>query len=50
VADDSTLLSKRDQLAKKVVESLAAVGIFKRGGKKKFSSGTVKKAFANLVF
>ena len=50
VANDSTLLSKRDQLAKKVVQSLTDVGIFKRGGKKPFDPGTVKKAFVNLVF
>lgn len=50
VADDSTLLSKRDQLAKKVVQSLTDVGFFKRGGKKPFDPGTVKKAFVNIQF
>ena len=48
VADDPTLLKKRDQLANKVVQSLTAVGIFKRGGKKPFDPGTVKKAFVNV--
>ena len=50
VADDSTLLSKRDQLAKKVVQSLTDIGICKRGGKKPFDPGTVKKAFVNIQF
>jgi hypothetical protein len=50
VADDPTLRLKRDQLANKVVQLLTDVGIFKRGGKKPFDPGTVKKAFVNVRF
>lgn len=46
--DDSTLLTKRDTLAKKVVQSLTNIGIKKRGGKKSFNPGTIKKAFSNV--
>ena len=49
VVEDSTLLIKRPLLACKVSESLENVGICKRGGKKKFASGTVLKAFTNVV-
>lgn len=45
---DSTLLAKRDILAKKVVQSLTSVSIKKRGGKKPFNPGTIKKAFSNV--
>jgi hypothetical protein len=48
VKDDSTLLTKRDLLAQKVAKSLDVAGIKKRGGKKPFDPGTVKKALANV--
>lgn len=50
VKDDSTLLTKRDLLAEKVVKSLSKIGEYGRGKKKKksLSSGTVKKAFVNV--
>lgn len=48
VKDDSTLLTKRDLLAKKVVHSLSNVGIKKRGGEKPFDPSTVKKALTNV--
>ncbi len=50
VIGEPTLLTKRDLLAQKVVQSLTAVRIFKRGGKKPFDPGTVKKAFVNIQF
>lgn len=49
IIEDSTLLTKRDILAVKVVQSLTAVGIYKRGGKKKLDPGTVQKAFSNVL-
>ncbi len=49
VLEDSTLLLKRDQLAGKVSDSMFAVGIKKRGGKKKLDPATVKKAFSNVT-
>ena len=49
VRDDSTLLVKREILARKVATSLAAAGFFKRGkGQKSFDAGTVKKALVNV--
>jgi hypothetical protein len=48
VKDDSTLLTKKEVLASKVVTSLSGVGIKKRGGKKDFDSATIKKAFAGV--
>jgi hypothetical protein len=48
--DNPTLLTKKGILAQKVVQSLTAVSIFKRGGKKPFDPGTVKKAFVNIQF
>lgn len=48
VVDDSTLLAKRDLLSSKVSQSLAAAGIYKRGGIKAPAADTVKKAFANV--
>ena len=48
VRQDSTLLSKRDILVNKVVDQLKAAGINKRGGKKPFSPGTVKRALVNV--
>lgn len=49
VIEDSTLLIKRDILADKVCQSLKEAGIYKRGGKKPFSSSdTIKKAFSNV--
>ena len=50
VKDDSTLLVKKGLLAQKVVASLDDVGIKKRGGKDRFSSGTIKKAFSKINF
>jgi hypothetical protein len=46
---ESTLLTKKHTLADKVSMSLAAVGIFKRGGKKRFSPDTVLKAFSKVL-
>lgn len=46
--EDSTLLIKRDLLARKVADSLKNAGIHKRGGKKPFNPATVKKAFSNV--
>ena len=48
VIADTTLLTKKLILADKVSQSLAGAGIFKRGGKKKHSADTVRKAFANV--
>jgi hypothetical protein len=48
VKEDTTLLTKKDLLANKVAKSLFDVGIKKRGGKKAFDPGTVKKAFVNV--
>ena len=48
VEKDSTLLLKRDALAEKVSQSLANAGIYKRGGKKAPSQGTVLKALSNV--
>lgn len=48
VSEDSTLLTKRRILAKKVVHSLTAAGINKRGGKKPFDPGTIMKALSNV--
>lgn len=49
VIEDSTLLSKKLVLADKVSQSLAAAGIFKRGGVKKHAADTVLKAFVNVA-
>lgn len=49
IKGDSTLLTKRDILARKVADALKNVGIMKRGGKKPFDPATVKKAFSNVV-
>jgi hypothetical protein len=48
VKDDSTLLTKRNVLVIKVAQSLDNVGIKKRGGKKPFNPGTIKKALSNI--
>ncbi|MBL8499482.1 MAG: hypothetical protein JNL77_02685 [Nitrosomonas sp.] len=48
VKEDSTLLTKKLLLAQKVVKLLSNVGIYKRGGKKSFDPGTIKKAFSNV--
>ncbi len=48
VKDDSTLLTKRDVLAKKIVQSLNSVDIKKRGGVNSLDAGTVKKALVNV--
>lgn len=50
VKDDSTLLTKKDRLAEKVVQSLAGVGIYKRGNLLPHNAGTVKKSFSNVNF
>jgi hypothetical protein len=50
IRNDATLLTKRDLLAKKVAQSLSAVGIYKRGGKLPLSETTILKAFSNVVF
>jgi len=50
VAEDSTLLNKRDLLANKVAASLKSSGFYKRGGKLPLNPATVKKAFANVNF
>lgn len=49
VKDDTTLLTKKDALARKVVQSLSDVGIYKRGGKLPYKPGTVRKAFSNVI-
>lgn len=49
VRNDPSLLTNRDMLARTVVKSLTAAGIFKRGNAQKpFDSTTVKKAFNNV--
>ena len=48
VVKDSTLLTKRNLLAKRVVASLKGVGIYKRGRKLPFNPATVLKAFTNV--
>ncbi len=48
VKGDSKLLLKRPLLADKVSQSLAKVGIYKRGGRLPPESTTVLKAFANV--
>lgn len=48
IKDDPSLLSKRELLAAKVAQQLQSVGICKRGGKLRFSPGTVLKAFSNV--
>ncbi len=48
IKSDSTLLLKMPVLAGKVSALLAKAGIFKRGGKNAFSSGTVLKALSNV--
>ena len=50
IIEDSTLLTKTDLLSQKVVQSLAKVGINKRGNKKPFNPDTIKKAFSNVKF
>uniref|UniRef100_E6QQ54 Uncharacterized protein n=1 Tax=mine drainage metagenome TaxID=410659 RepID=E6QQ54_9ZZZZ len=49
VKDDSTLLTKRPLLSQKVEQSLNAVGIKKRGGKKAPAATTILKAFVNVT-
>lgn len=48
VKENSTLLTKKPLLAKKVAQSLSNVGIYKRGGKFPPSYGTILKAFRNV--
>lgn len=47
--ENATLLANRTLLADKVSAALFNAGYKKRGGKKKFDSGTVLKAFANVT-
>ena len=47
--ENATLLANRTLLADKVSAALFNAGYKKRGGKKKFNSGTVLKAFANVT-
>ena len=47
--EEPTLLAKRELLAGKVSTALFNAGFKKRGGKLKFDSGTVLKAFANVT-
>ncbi len=49
IRDDTTLLTKRNILADKVVQSLSNAGVKKRGNRKNFGSETILKAFANVV-
>lgn len=48
VKEDSTLLTKKGALAKKVAESMAAVKTPRRGGVKALDPDTVRKAFSNV--
>lgn len=48
VKDDSTLLTKRNKLAVKVVQSLSNAGIKKRGGVNPFDASTVLKALIRV--
>lgn len=48
VKDDSTLLVKKDLLAKKVVIYLSNAGYLKRGRKEPFKKGTVLKSFTKV--
>ena len=48
VKHDSTLLIRKDQLAKKVVQSLTGVGIYKRGNLLPHNAATVKKSFSKV--
>lgn len=50
VKADTTLLTKRNHLAKRVAASLKAAGINKRGGKLGFAPGTVEKALVKVRF
>lgn len=48
VIDDSSLLTKRNILAKKIGLSLVGAGIYKRGGKKPHDAGTILKALSKV--
>ena len=48
VIDEPSLIFKRGNLANKVSAAMFTAGIKKRGGKHKYSSGTVLKAFSNV--
>lgn len=50
IKEDKSLNNKLDLLAKKVIPLLTKHQIFKRGGKKPFAEGTVKKSFTNCNF
>lgn len=50
VIEKPTLLANRELLAGKVSTALFNAGFKKRGGKHRFDSGTVLKAFANVTF
>lgn len=47
---DSTLLIKKELLAKKIVMSFKNAGIFKRGKTKEYKYTTILKAFVNVTF
>lgn len=49
VIDDSTLLTKKKLLAKKIAASLKGVGIYKRGGKLPFADSTILKALVKVT-
>jgi hypothetical protein len=48
VKEDTTLLSKREVLVKKVANALADVGIYKRGNKLPLNPNTIKKALSDI--
>lgn len=48
INDDSSLLTKRIILAKKIAQSLASIGIMKRGGMKPPHYTTILKALSNV--
>lgn len=50
IENDPKLLNNRQLLSKKVADVLAEKRIFKRGGKKPLTAGTVLKAFSNVKF
>ena len=48
IKDDSTMLTKRNLLAKKIGASLSGVEIYKRGGKLPIADTTILKALTNV--
>lgn len=49
VINDPNLIHNRNKLAEKTVESLEAVGIYKRGNKKPLDPSTILKALSNIT-